>query len=102
MKLSKIDKIIIMLIVLSFVLAFSIYPSMPEKMPIHWNAGGEIDSYSNRFIGVFLFPLVIAAIYLLFLFIPKIAVYKKNIDSFMKYFEGMKLMMLFFSCLSIS
>jgi uncharacterized membrane protein len=96
MKLSRIDIISILIIVAIFIIAFNIYPSMPDRMPTHWNAEGEIDGYGNRFLGVFLFPIILLAIYLLFFFIPKISVYKKNLDSFMKYFEGMKLAMILF------
>jgi uncharacterized membrane protein len=102
MKLSRIDIISILIIVAIFIIAFNIYPSMPDRMPIHWNAKGEIDGYGNKFMGVFLFPIIVLAIYLLFFFIPKISVYKKNLDSFMKYFEGMKLaMILFFSAMYV-
>lgn len=96
MKLSRADKISIFLIIVVFAFAFYIYPTMPEKMPTHWNSTGEIDGYGNRFMGVFLFPIIMVFIYLLFLFIPKIAVYKESIASFKKYLEGFKLIMVLF------
>ena len=95
-KLSKIDYACIMLVALSFVAAFELYSVMPEKIPTHWNAAGEIDGYASRFVGLFLFPIITAFIYLLFLLIPKIAVFKKNIQDFMKYFDYIKLVFVLF------
>jgi len=91
MKLSRIDYISIFLIILSFVAAFYLYDTVPEQLPTHWNAAGEVDAYSSRFTGLFLLPIMMAAIYLLFLIIPAISVYKKNIENYMKYFDYIKL-----------
>lgn len=96
MELTRIDKVSIFLIVLVFALAFYIYPTMPEKMPTHWNAAGEIDGYGSRFTGVFLFPIITVFVYMLFLIIPNIAVYKESVASFKKYLEGFKLIMVLF------
>ncbi len=96
MKLYKQDYISIIILVILLILAISIYPRMPEKMPVHWNAKGQIDSYGNRFIGVFLLPLIIVALYLLLLYIPKIEVYKDNLKSFMNYFNWMKVFLVSF------
>jgi uncharacterized membrane protein len=93
MKISIQDKISIAIIVLMFIGSFSLYTFVPDKMPIHWNAQGEIDGYGNKFMGLFLFPIIITVVYLLFLFIPKISVYKKNLKSFREHFEGMKLLL---------
>jgi len=69
---------------------------MPEKIPIHWNAQGEIDGYGSRFTGLFLLPMVTVGIYILFLIIPKIAVYKDNIKQFQKYFFAFKVIFILF------
>ena len=69
---------------------------MPERMPTHWNAAGEADGYGNRFMGLFLMPIFLAGIYLLFLFLPKIMVYQENFDKFKKYFYGFKVVFILF------
>jgi len=74
------------LIVALFVIAFYVYPSMPDRMPVHWNAQGEIDGYGSRFVGVFLMPLTALGIYLLLFLIPSIAVFKKNVRDFEPYY----------------
>jgi len=100
--MNKKELLPIIIILIMFLIGFYFYPQFPERMPIHWNAKGEIDGYGSRFSGLFLIPLVSLGIYLLFLVIPKIAVYKKNIKDFSKYFFGFKLVfVLFFFCLYV-
>jgi uncharacterized membrane protein len=77
-------------IVLLFAAAFWLYPTMPARMPVHWDAHGDIDGYGNRFIGLFLIPIITAAIYLLFAFLPYIAVHRDNIRSFYFFFFAFK------------
>ena len=72
------------IIALMFIAGAYVFPAMPETMATHWDVNGNVDGYSSRIVGVFLFPVVTFGIYLLFLLIPKIAVYKKNIQSFYK------------------
>jgi uncharacterized membrane protein len=48
------------------------WQSVPEKMPIHWNASGEVDGYGGRFMGLLLVPIIAAGMYLLLLFLPRI------------------------------
>lgn len=76
---------------------------MPERMPIHWNPKGEIDGYGNRLVGLFLMPIFLAGIYLLFLFLPKIMVYQENFEKFKNYFYGFKaVFVLFFIAIYIA
>jgi len=75
---------------------------MPEQMPTHWNAQGDIDGYGSRFVGLFIIPLITLGIYILFSFIPKIAVYKEHIQRFDKHLYGMKVaLVLFFSAIYV-
>lgn len=92
----KREFILIGFIVIFFIVAFSVYPGMPERVPIHWNEEGVADGYGSPFTAAFLFPLVMVGVYLLFFIIPKIAVFKKNIDNFKQYFFGFKLVFILF------
>ncbi|MCK4927304.1 MAG: SdpI family protein [Candidatus Aenigmarchaeota archaeon] len=74
------------IIALMFISGAYIYPSMPETMATHWDAEGNVNGYSTRAVGVFLIPALTLGIYLLMLAIPHIAVYRKNIESFKKYY----------------
>jgi len=65
-------------------------------MAIHWNAQGVVDGYGSRFMGVLFFPIVILVLYLFLSLIPYIAVFKENIQDFIQYFFGFKLIFVFF------
>ncbi len=86
----------ISIIVLMFIVGITLYPSMPDRMPIHWNTKGEIDSYGPKFVGLLIMPLVVAFMYWAFLFIPKVMVYKDNFRKFEKYYHGFKIIMISF------
>ncbi|MBU4502627.1 MAG: SdpI family protein [Nanoarchaeota archaeon] len=74
------------LIIVLFITAFYVYPSMPDVMPTHWNAKGEVDGYSSRLVGVFLMPVMAIGIYLLLFLVPSIAVFKENVKEFEPYY----------------
>ena len=82
------EKIALSIIVLSFIIAACSYPYMPEKMAIHWNAKGNVDSYGSRFEGLFFLPFLLAGLFLLFMAIPKIDPMKYNIEDFRKYYDN--------------
>ena len=84
---------IITLLVISFLLAIALYPVMPDPMPSHWNAAGEIDGYMSKFWGLFLMPLITLGLVLLFIAIPRIDPLKANIAQFI---ESYNLMVVFF------
>ncbi|MBW2974110.1 SdpI family protein [Candidatus Woesearchaeota archaeon] len=103
MEIDKKELPLIIFIILIFAASVYLYPKMPERMPVHWNSAGEIDGYGGRFAGLFLIPLFLAGIYLLFLFLPKIMVYKENFEKFKGYFYGFKVVfILFFSAIYIA
>lgn len=39
-----------------------LYPHLPQQIPTHWNAAGQIDGYTTKPWGVFLFPGIMFAI----------------------------------------
>ena len=45
------------LVCVQFLVAFYLYPHMPERMAIHWGMNGEADGYGSRFLGLFLIPI---------------------------------------------
>lgn len=36
-----------------------LYPTLPERVPSHWNIRGEVDGWSSRTVAVFLMPAII-------------------------------------------
>jgi uncharacterized membrane protein len=59
-----------------------LWSRLPDPMPGHWNAAGEIDGYISKFWGVFLLPIISIALTGLFLVIPRIDPLKANIAQF--------------------
>ncbi len=81
------QKIILLIIAISFVAGIYLYPQMPDQMASHWNSQGQVDGYISKCWGLFLMPLISLAAFLLFLIIPKIDPLKKNIEKFRNYFN---------------
>ncbi len=72
----------IVLIAVMLVAGLVLYSRLPDPMPSHWNAAGEIDGYMSKFWGVFLLPLMTIVLVPLFLVIPHIDPLKANIAKF--------------------
>ncbi len=74
--------LIVSLIVLTIIAGVVLYPSLPDQMASHWNLNGEVDGYMGKFWAVFLIPLIMAALLITSIVIPRIDPSKKNIDQF--------------------
>lgn len=70
------------LIALSITAALILSPQLPDPMPSHWNAAGEVDGYTSKFWGIWLLPLMTAGLTLLLAFIPALDPLKANIEQF--------------------
>lgn len=65
------------IILLPFAYLAYIYPQLPESVPLHWNAQGEIDRYGSKrelWMLPFMLPLLV---YFIFLLVPHIDPKKK-------------------------
>jgi len=78
----------LVIVMLMFLAGAYLYPQLPDQIPTHWNAQGEVDDYSSRDVGVFMMPVISLAIYLIFLAIPHMAVFKKNVKEFYDSYAG--------------
>lgn len=87
--------IIIGIIIASIVAGVLVYPAMPDKLASHWNAAGEVNGYMSKFWGVFLLPIVIAAMFLLFIIIPRIDPMKENIAAFRRTYNFLIVFIIF-------
>lgn len=58
--------------VMPFIYLSYIWSRLPEKVPMHWNASGEIDNYGNKSELLFVLLLLVGLPYLIFLTIPQI------------------------------
>lgn len=66
------------IIVFNFIVGLWAYPNLPDRVPSHWNAAGQIDGYVGPLEGAFLFPSILIGIYVLFWIIPYIDPKKTN------------------------
>ena len=62
-----------------------VYERLPERVASHWNARGEVDGYTSRFVGAFMLPLVALGIWGLLRVLPRIDPRRENYQKF----EGM-------------
>lgn len=76
------------LILAAAVVGLALYGQLPDPMPSHWNAAGEVDGYMSRFWGVFLLPLVTAGLTLLLFAVPFIDPLKANIAKFRRIYNA--------------
>jgi uncharacterized membrane protein len=72
----------IVAIAMMFVLAAVRWGSVPDRMPVHWNAAGEVDGYGGKFVGLLLIPLISVGVYLLLRYIPRVDPARLNYQSF--------------------
>ena len=84
------------IILLSFAIGIYLYPQMPESMPSHWNAAGQVNGFLPKFWGLFLLPLMEAGLFLMFLAIPRIDPMKHNIAKFRVHFNRFILLLMGF------
>jgi uncharacterized membrane protein len=70
------------LIAIALIVGLVLYARLPDPMPSHWNAAGEIDGYMPKFWGIFLMPIATVVLVPLFLIIPNIDPLKANIAKF--------------------
>ena len=48
---------------LPVVVGLLLWNRMPEQLPVHWNAAGEVDGWGSRAMAVFFLPLFVLAIH---------------------------------------
>ena len=94
MKTTKI--IMLALILIAIILAIAVYPRFPDKVASHWNIKGEVDGYMPRFWAIAMLPLILIGCFLLFLVLPKIDPFKRNIKKFEKYYDLIIILVMLF------
>ncbi|MFO0703590.1 MAG: SdpI family protein [Patescibacteria group bacterium] len=74
----------LILILVTVVVTFYIYPSLPAKMPTHWNFQGNIDAYSPKLFAAWLMPAIAIAMLIMFELVPKFDPKKEKYKLFEK------------------
>ncbi|MGE5175577.1 MAG: SdpI family protein [Hyphomicrobiales bacterium] len=83
-----------LLLAAMFALAAINWSTAPARIPVHWDAAGEVDRYGGRFEGILLMPLLAVVIYLLFRFLPRLDPGRANYASFAGAFATLRLAVL--------
>ena len=65
-----------------FVTAALRWNYVPDRLPVHWNAAGEVDGYGGRFTALALLPLIAAGVYLLLKYLPRVDPARANYARF--------------------
>lgn len=86
----------ILLLIIPFILIAVYWQDLPDKIPLHWNAAGEVDKYSESRWGIFVLPGLSLLIFLFLFIVPKIDP-KGNFGQFLKtYWTILNILMFFF------
>ena len=80
---------------ISFIAQMALYPSLPETIPIHWNAAGEIDGWGSK-TTLFALNLLPVGILALLALIPKIDPKKENFIKHKNVYQPFSALMVFF------
>lgn len=68
--------------------ALAVYPSLPDRVPTHWNFRGEVDGWSSRSFGAFLNPVLAFVSWGLLFVLPRIDPRRHNYARFRTGFSG--------------
>lgn len=86
----------LLLIAIAFAAGIYLYDQLPDPMPSHWNANGEVDDYMAKDTALFFMPGIALFMLGLFIIIPKLDPLKKNIEKFRKYYDWFIFLMIAF------
>ncbi|MBT8062676.1 MAG: SdpI family protein [Gammaproteobacteria bacterium] len=73
MKLSRLNWMTGMVLVTMFAIAAWYMPQLPDPVPTHWNAAGEVDGWTPKPWGVWLLPVISMATFVVLLVLPVIS-----------------------------
>ena len=79
------------IILLPIIFGLVLWNKLPEEIPIHWNAQGEIDGYSSKAVAVFALPAFL-------LVMQWFCVFMTNLDPKSKDIDGKPMMLVLWIC----
>lgn len=86
----------ILFILAIFVVGIYMAPTLPSRVPTHWNIRGEINGWGSKYINLFLMPSIALVFYLLMSFLPLVDPLRKNYEKFAKPYFYFKVFLAFF------
>ncbi|MCE9670484.1 SdpI family protein [Myxococcus stipitatus] len=91
MKMSRANVLSLGLVIAAFAMAFILYGRLPESIPTHWNAEGVVNGHTPKPWGPFVLPLLMVAVYLFLVAVPRISPRDFRVTRFQGVFEGIQL-----------
>lgn len=85
----------VVLIVLSIIASVYFYFHLPARIVTHWNFAGQPDGWGSGKAHAVFFPLLIAGMYIMFLFLPYLDPKKARYEQFGKVYHVIKAIILF-------
>ncbi len=80
---NKLSMTLSLVIILAAVLAgVLLWNQLPQQMASHWNDADQVNGYMGKFWGIFMVPVMMAGLTLLFFAIPSIDPLRQNIRDF--------------------
>lgn len=79
---------LVCLTLLATIFCLALYPGLSTVMATHGNAVGQVGGFAMKSCNVFLFPLVLGFLFLIWLLIPAIEPLKKNLRAFRSSYNG--------------
>ena len=97
MKKSKVIDLIIKLLMLATVgLAYYFYQVLPDEVITHWNGAGQPDDWGSKMFHILFTPLLMIAVWILFMYLPKLDPKRRNYDDFMPTYKIIQLVIIGF------
>lgn len=85
-------------IVAAVAVAAWLYPELPDPMPSHWNADGEVDGWMSKPWGVAILPGMAIFVFIVFRLIPHMSPKGFRTESFSGVLNVMQVVFVAFSC----
>jgi uncharacterized membrane protein len=99
---SAAESISFCLILAAFALSAYYYPRMPEQMASHWGFKGQVNGYAPKNTAMFVGPVIVTALIIILMIIPRFTPVSVNIGAFRKFFGGtavwLSVLLLFIQC----
>ncbi len=90
------ELLLIVITLAPIVYLFIMWKELPDQVPMHWNFQGEIDRYGSKAMLGWLVVLINVPIYLIMLFLPKIAAKKESLERMGKKYYRLRLILQLF------
>jgi uncharacterized membrane protein len=81
-------------LVAMFVAALWSWPQLPDRLPVHWGPGGQVNRWGGKFEALFVLPLSALGLYILLILLPRIDPRRANYAAFARAYYVLRLSVL--------